>query len=200
VSAICIRDGSSRIVGRIQTGNWGKQFAYVGGSRWIFPCYREAHIVTTSSSPTSISSILASASASATLRCPRWNRCCWMGPRRRCGGSVGRRDNSEPLADYRPPWLAGCKPRIMRSVDILFGLRGASSPGNETAVLHSSQAGLADQGEADGQPAETAHCIATCVSNSYVPRPTRKTALLFDVNVRGAENHAAEGRAGSEPC
>ncbi len=26
-----IRDGSSRVVGRIQTGSQGKQFAYVGG-------------------------------------------------------------------------------------------------------------------------------------------------------------------------
>ncbi|PRE69845.1 hypothetical protein [Burkholderia multivorans] len=31
MTSIHIRDGSSRIVGRIQTGSQGKQFAYVGG-------------------------------------------------------------------------------------------------------------------------------------------------------------------------
>jgi hypothetical protein len=31
VNTIYIRDGSSRIVGRIQSGSGGKQFAYVGG-------------------------------------------------------------------------------------------------------------------------------------------------------------------------
>ncbi|MFM0009108.1 hypothetical protein [Paraburkholderia sediminicola] len=31
MSTIYIRDGSSRIIGRIQAGSQGKQFAYVGG-------------------------------------------------------------------------------------------------------------------------------------------------------------------------